>query len=297
MYPRIVDVVSYRLKYDEISVSEIFYDKKNVYSDPEEAAVAVREQWCLSDWPIESVTDILEKKGVYVVFIDTRSSFDGLCGFTNKKRPIIIINDNTSVDRKRLSISHELGHFFTLKTEDKKRDEINAFRFGAAFLMPKQVLLSTLGKKRKSLDYRELFILKQQYGISLQALIRRCLDLDIINEYVYRNLMIEFRTKGFHKAEPVECKNVEVPTLVKSRLLRVINEGIVSEGEIMSKYPYLIELLQSTKGPTAWEWNNLLFESDAEKNKVIEAAADSVIEEYSEGGSLSGFEAMDDIIE
>ena len=61
-------------------------------------------------------------------------------------------------------------------------------RFAASMLLPKSSLFELMGEKRKSIpSMGELISIKEEYGISIQALMRRAFDLGIIDEGVYRS--------------------------------------------------------------------------------------------------------------
>ena len=85
-----------------------------------------------------------------------------------------------------MNLAHELGHLVIKTTEDESFDETAAFRFGAALLIPRSVIFDRIGERRRTVDLRELILLKEEYGISVQALIRRCYDLNVISEWTYR---------------------------------------------------------------------------------------------------------------
>ena len=157
-------------------------------NEAEHVAEKVRQIWDLGEWPIGSLTLVIEKSGVIVVGIETDSDLDGLSGVADGDIRFVVVSAGTPVDRMRMNLAHELGHLVIEPSEDEKFDEAAAFRFGAALLIPRSVVFDRIGERRKTIDLRELIILKEEYGISVQALIRRCYDLDVISEWTYRQL-------------------------------------------------------------------------------------------------------------
>ena len=260
----------------------------NSLEEIEKVAEDLRIKWKIFNWAIESLTSILEEKSIFIVDVDSNTGFDGLSGMIDGKKPIIISVGENTIDRKRLNIAHELGHL-VLKT-NKINEEKAAFRFAGAFLINKENLFNSIGKKRRNIDIRELLILKEEYGISIQALIRRCFDLEIINESEYKRLNIYMRSTGLHLKEPGNCKNKEVPTKVKSRLFRAISEGLTTESEVLSRFPNLSSEINGVIMIS--DWNN---KSEEYKIKKLEESAVSLLDEYEEGGSLADFEIYDDI--
>ena len=131
--------------------------------EAEDVAANLRKEWELNSWPIESVTQLLESKGFYVMEenIDDRK-FDGLSGVVNNNALLIISKSGISVDRKRFNLAHELGHHvINIETD---LSEKASHRFASAFLMPAQSLLEELGASRRNIDLNELLLLKEKYG-------------------------------------------------------------------------------------------------------------------------------------
>ena len=109
--------------------------------------------------------------------------------------------------------------------EQEKAEEAVAHRFAAAFLVPAEVAMAELGSHRRTLDMVELWLLKEKYGLSMQAWIRRARELDIITDTTYKGLCVEFSRRGWRKAEPFECQGVETPMKLRQMALRAVAEG------------------------------------------------------------------------
>ena len=264
--------------------------KINSIKEIELTAEKLRSIWKINFWPIESITSLLEEKGVFIVHIDSEKDFDGLSGYVDDKYPIIISANLTTIDRKRLNIAHELAHLI-LEIDDLNEESV-AFRFAAALLIPKEILFENIGNKRKNIDIRELIILKEEFGISIQALIRRCFDLNIITNNEYKNMNILIRSQGLHINEPGQCSNKETPSAITSKLLRAISEGLTTESEVLSRFPSL-----------SHDMGNEDMVIDLRKNIInynenqLSKAAQNVLDEYNENGNLTGFEINDDIMD
>lgn len=72
--------------------------------------------------------------------------------------PVIVVNNQFSLERRRLTLAHRLIDPDALSDKD---EETAASIFGGAFLMPRQHLLHEVGKHRNALGYRELIDLKR----------------------------------------------------------------------------------------------------------------------------------------
>lgn len=71
-------------------------------------------------------------------------------------------------------------------------------------------------------------LLKRQYGMSLQALVRRLYDLEIITESYYRQWCIDINRLQWRKHEPLEMAS-EQPQWLRRSVLRALAEGLVSQ--------------------------------------------------------------------
>jgi Zn-dependent peptidase ImmA (M78 family) len=78
------------------------------------------------------------------------------------------------------------------------------------------------------LDIDELLILKQEYGISMQAWARRAFDLQIITTHYYRNFCRLFSIKGWRKLEPGDQIEEERPLRFLLLIRQAVAEGIIT---------------------------------------------------------------------
>ncbi|MFA4875874.1 MAG: XRE family transcriptional regulator [Methanoregula sp.] len=193
----------------------------------EEIAVHVRQQWNLGLNPIENLMDVLEQHGIKVGVIAAPVEFDALTMWYNDDHPLIIVNKTFSGDRQRLSLAHEMGHLL-LDPDEGIDIEAAAFRFAGAFLVPRATAVMELGQKRRMLDFRELYVLKRKYGMSMGAWIYRAKDLTIISDSAANRHWVEMRSRGWHKKEPGTPIGPEVPTHLELLLLRALTEHKIS---------------------------------------------------------------------
>ena len=265
--------------------------------DAEDVACDVRSRWNMNAWPIESVTSALEADGVITIPVSGWRRFDGLSGFADEKIPFIVSNHDVPVDRYRMNLAHELGHLLIAPTDDEKLNGSIVFRFAGALLAPAEMIFATVGKKRSQVDIRELLLLKEEYGISIQALVRRMLDLHIISQSQYREMHIRMRRSGFHVREPGDCPHPETPRDVKRMALRLISEGIMTENELIMRFPFLKGDVESTESESLWRWRDLENSTSDEREHTLKIAANAACHEYDDGGDLAGFDANDDVWE
>jgi Zn-dependent peptidase ImmA (M78 family)/DNA-binding XRE family transcriptional regulator len=183
--------------------------KINSLEEIEIVAENLRESWKLGLAPIHDLVDAFEAQGIRVFIIDIdEEHFDGLSTVINDQ-PIIVISSRWPGDRQRFNLAHELAHYIFIKRLSDKLDEEQACnRFAGAFLFPRVAVFQALGKERRAIEWQELLLLKEQFQVSMGAICYRLKDLGVIQEPYYKNLVIRFRQKGWHRKEP----GLEVPS-------------------------------------------------------------------------------------
>jgi Zn-dependent peptidase ImmA (M78 family)/DNA-binding XRE family transcriptional regulator len=152
--------------------------------DIDKAALQVRSKWKLGLNALPNVIDLLEDKEIKVIEVDAPVEFDGFSGWADGKIPIIVINKNYNLERKRLTALHELGHLILNLDESisEKEKERLCFQFAGAMLIPEPTFKSEIGDVRSHFSIPELIAVKETYGISIQAIMARAKDLEIIND-------------------------------------------------------------------------------------------------------------------
>lgn len=168
--------------------------------EAEEAAQRLREAWKLGDHGLMNIYGMIESFGIKVIEITTSEAFDGMTGTVNDNIPMIVINTAMTVERKRFTVLHELAHillWFDASLEPKMIERI-CNRFAGAVLMPSELLKDLIGPTREQIGLRELILIKNHFGISLQALMYRAAELN----YISRATIDRFR--NYIKTNPRE---------------------------------------------------------------------------------------------
>lgn len=173
-----------------LGLSAIFHNPvKNreiaTVEEVEEAAEETLNSWELGKNPIPNVIEMLEEKGVKVLEFSAPDKFDGLSTFVSSY-PVMVLNKNFENERKRFTALHELGHLLLDIRNDAVKEQC-CNRFAGAMLIPRKAMIRAMGQKRYSLPAMgELIALKEEYGLSIQALMRRAYELEIINGILYK---------------------------------------------------------------------------------------------------------------
>ncbi len=267
-----------------------------VPADAESAADQLREHWGLGDRPIESVTSVIEDAGGIVVESgDEEDLFDGLSGWVDDKTPVIVVSSSVSDDRKRFSLARELGHLAMDVGEiDSATEERLAHRFAAAFLVTANTARRELGERRRRLDLRELAVLKQKHGLSMQAWIYRAADLGIIDQSHARTLFAEMSARGWRRREPIAFNGHERLMHLQQLAVRALAEGVISSATAERLFPSIQEEfgVAGVSAQSSMRVRRLMELPRLERELFLEQAVALVQDEYVEGGALSGFESL-----
>lgn len=198
--------------------------------DTENAAKELRKYLGISiNGPVPNLVEILENKGILVLFIEVDSDyFSGMNGTVNGI-PYIVINRTMSPARIRSTIVHEVAHFVFDWPEDlSDKDEENlATAISGAFLFPKEDAYRELGYKRNAIS-RAMIMTCKEYGISLFMLVKRARLCEIINDSVEKVFYIRASKAGWRKAEPDWGIQKEEPNLFEQLVYRAVTEEEIS---------------------------------------------------------------------
>lgn len=211
---KVLDALDAQIRVQKMAIDQMFdaielpefdwqFEQPSDELTPAEIARRTRYSLGLHRGAIGNLTVLLEDHGVIIQKMDFGTEkMDGLTSITDRGRRVIFLNTRMPNDRMRFSLAHELGHLimhlsFVPKHPESVEDEAN--EFASEFLMPEAEIKSSL--KRITLPI--LGNLKQQWGVSMRALIRRARDLQMIDDKIYRNYQIIFSKKGYNKREPI----------------------------------------------------------------------------------------------
>lgn len=208
-------------------------------NDAEKLARDVREEWKLGLDPIPNMTELLEEKGLKVLTVSLPLRVSGLTclvgrGEGQPELPVIVVNNQFSLERRRLTLAHELAHrLIEAGSLSEKNEEKATTLFAGAFLMPREHLQREVGKHRNALGYKELIDLKRLYRVSGMALLVRLRQISVISEstmiYAFQSIARGWRTR---EPEELESEN-ERGQLERARRFerlcyRALAEGLIS---------------------------------------------------------------------
>jgi|688.fasta_scaffold130891_3 Zn-dependent peptidase ImmA (M78 family)/DNA-binding XRE family transcriptional regulator len=199
----------------------------------EDLAVTMRHAWELGLGCIPDLIDTLESQGIMVISTAVKNDekFDGLTSVVNDI-PLIVVDANWVGDRQRFTLAHELGHLL-LKNRIAESDNEEKWcnHFAGAFLLPKATLISHLGEHRHNLEPRELYLLKHEFGLSMQGVLFRAKQAEIITQATFERICRMFSMNGWRKCEPQTQYPSEKTILFKQLVYRALAEDYISESK------------------------------------------------------------------
>lgn len=202
--------------------------------DVETASMRLRKKWDLGTAPVSNLMELLEDKGVRILEVNLPDEFDGLSAWAGEI-PVITVNKNRDLVRKRLTIVHELAHLMLSFGECRDTDlEKLCHSFAGAFLIPKEKMIEELGSHRSKISFLELKKLKGIYGISILALVVRAKNLGIINENRYKAFFITASKKGW-KSGKIKEPGEYIGREYANRFQQLVSWAVAEEIITMSK--------------------------------------------------------------
>jgi Zn-dependent peptidase ImmA (M78 family)/transcriptional regulator with XRE-family HTH domain len=196
---------------------------------PEQAARLVRAQWGVDAGPAGHLVRLLENHGVLVVFSPPGAASVDAYSFDSRLRPVVVLNPiKLDYYRQRFDVAHELGHLVMHSDAEPggRIVEEQANRFAAELLMPAAQLRGQLPATMGGDVWRALARLKEQWGVSIQALLYRARWLGVLSDVSYRNAMTTLSARGWRRNEPGLMNTLEQPSLLPRAVELLDREGI-----------------------------------------------------------------------
>jgi Zn-dependent peptidase ImmA (M78 family)/transcriptional regulator with XRE-family HTH domain len=190
-------------------------------SEVTRAAAEVRRELGLSsDDPLDDVLRALERQGIvcarYPFIAQDVSAFS----VSMERRVFLVLKRHreAKLDRDRFSSCHELAHLVLHEPGQvlaSKAVERQANAFAAEFLMPAHQIRDELPSR---VDWPRFLRMKQRWGVSIAALLRRAKDLGVMPEATYVQAVRTLSARGWRTEEPGTVLAVEAPVLLNAAL-------------------------------------------------------------------------------
>lgn len=182
----------------------------------EAIATEVRKRFDLGDEPVPNVVRTLERHGAIVGRLPLANTVDAF-SWPVPSRPLVILGtDKGNRARSRFDAAHELGHLVLHYSDPEPGNqhlERQAHRFASAFLMPAAAMRDEFPVGR--LEWTPLVGMKQRWQVSLQALLYRARDLELLTRNAYESAMKQMSRRGWRVREPGDLGPPEQPRLLR----------------------------------------------------------------------------------
>lgn len=247
----------------------------------EHAADSLRDEWDLGGGPIGNVMATLESKGVHLFEVEANRKFDGLAVIardeTGKRVACgVAARAETSHGRQRMSHAHEAGHL-AMRVADGVDSERAARRFGGAFLFPEAAVREQFGSRRQRITVDELLVAKRRWGVSVQALLYRIHDLEILDDAGYKWWCMYVNRAGWRTVEPGDMAP-ERSDWAEAHAYRAAAEGLISR-EVLAEY-VPVASARSDHFPGDIDRRGLMKMSLEDRAAIMRAHAESIAEQY-----------------
>ena len=199
-------------------------------------AMRFRDNMNIGSDAIVSAVELLESCGIKIIEIDHDAKFSGTCNKAGQI-PVIVINRNMTSERKRITIFHELGHLLMHCVEGVD-DEKMCTIFASEVLIPSDKFISILGASRHDISLIELQAIQREYGISVDALMAKAAQLNIITQRRYTSYYKKKNAVPLFK-EAVDASHY--PMEHTNRFERLVYRALASEVISYSKAAALLD--------------------------------------------------------
>ncbi len=193
-------------------------------ADPEiaaaDTAAAERRRLGLGNGPFLNLRDVLESDvGLRIFQLDLPSAVAGMFAYSSDLGGCIAVNLNHPIERRRVSLAREFGHFLVGRSrpevlyldryERRPVEERFAEAFARSFLMPadglRQRYFNLLRERDGAPTHGDLCRLAHFYAASVEAMTRRLEELKLIPPGVWERLRLE----GFRVEEAQHLLGLE----------------------------------------------------------------------------------------
>lgn len=221
-------------------------DDLNYTNSPEmfakigKVAKQVRKQWNLGFGPIDNFQYVLESHGIIVT--SSRNVVSEIDAFSQrvrlgkgrKQRYVFIIAlalGEKPIERLRFDMAHELGHILLHPWEDSNEDldkgsfkarENQANMFASALLLPERAFTRDIVAYATEIDYYRH--LKKKWRVSMQAMMYRARQLEIITGNQFSYMMRQVSKNGWRRHEPGDAPG-DLNSTIFQGALDILFEG------------------------------------------------------------------------
>ena len=223
-------------------------DSALAFNEIEKLATLVRNHWDLGKGPIDNLQYALQSNGIIVTgFRDVDTDIDAFSQqITIDGKVIYIIAlaiGSKPIERLRFDMAHELGHILMHTwgedNEDISKDEFDAREkqanmFASAFLLPKETFSKSVSAYPTNIDY--YMALKKKWKVSMQAMMYRTRQLDIISANQFQYMMRIMSKNGNRTHEPGDKPGEIGDTIFQAALDMLFEGGYLTVKDLLREF-------------------------------------------------------------
>lgn len=223
-------------------------DSEQAINEIEKLAKLVREHWDLGNGPIDNLQYALQSNGIIVTgFRDVDTDIDAFSQqITIDGKVVYIIAlaiGSKPIERLRFDMAHELGHILMHTwgddNEDISKDEFNmrekqANMFASALLLPKETFSKSVSAYPTNIDY--YIALKKKWKVSMQAMMYRTRQLDIISANQFQYMMRVMSKNRYRTHEPGDKPGEIGDTIFQAALDMLFEGGYLTVRELLKEF-------------------------------------------------------------
>lgn len=256
---KMYEVLFEYIDFPEINLPEVTFngyddvfecESETAIQEIEEIAKKVREYWNLGDEPIKNLQLVLEQNGILVTGFGTNDNkidaFSQRTIIQEKDIFFIAVSLGTKPEgRIRFDMSHELGHILmhpwsedldSIPSDEFKARERQANMFASAFLLPRESFGKDVQAYPTDLKYYQF--LKKKWKVSMQAMVYRAHQLEIITDNQYQYMMRQFSKNGWRTKEPDDVPFSLHPNIMQGAIELLIEQKVLSAKELLDVFKH-----------------------------------------------------------
>lgn len=225
------------------------YDSDEVLKEIETIADELRKIWKLGRGPIKNLQYTLEEHGIIVTgFRTVNQKIDA---FSQRVRVpggeymyiIALALGSKPTQRLRFDMAHELGHILLHpwgeETDDLSKDEFNgrekqANMFASALLLPRDSFGEDIALYATDLEYYKY--LKKKWNMSMQAMMYRARQLNIITANQFQYMMRRVSKNGWRTKEPGDVPGNMNDTIFQGAIDILFEEGYLDAKSLIRAF-------------------------------------------------------------
>ncbi|MEC4814615.1 MAG: XRE family transcriptional regulator [Scytonema sp. PMC 1069.18] len=219
-----------------------------IRSAAESIAVAERQRLGLGDGPIPRLRDILEQDvGLRIFYLKMPPKYSEVYSYNEQIGGCMAINANHPEERRRWSLAHGYLHFLAHRRKSEfhfegqyqrvPESERLADTFPKYFLMPTSGLLKRFNEMYRThgkFTPTHLFTLAHYYGVSVEALVHRLEDMELLPSGTWEQL----RDRGLKVRkvqqelgfEEIPQRTDMMPLHYQHLAIEALDRGLITEG-------------------------------------------------------------------